>query len=343
MLDINKSKSSAACQKLPVRRSVAVPAIGISGPVRSHGISQMRNYIIFDEYIFKRNLMSPIFRPVELFVGGIRTIIVDPHNEILPFWFQEIISRRCRLIAVRIDAHHDMFQCCPALPAREGRGKFEFIEKLLPALQEYSRCKVNEGNFTAPAFHYDVLGALYHFHPGRNRIDAYGRVSGSETLDAPKTAAVREEKRAGRFSGSGGSALHSGRMIVWEECRDRIAGVSNGSNCGSGGSSGNGCNAKVSPKATGITLNDFKKDMQDCDLPVAVGFDLDGLYGNDDRGPPEEVMRKRMDGILQVLKSIPRPAFICLARSQSPRCYVPAGIVDRVQELALGLIKAVWL
>jgi len=33
---------------------------------------------------------------------------------------------------VRIDAHHDMFQCCPALPARERRGKFEFIERLLP-------------------------------------------------------------------------------------------------------------------------------------------------------------------------------------------------------------------
>ena len=29
--------------------------------------------------------MTSIFRPVELSIGGIQTIIIDPHNKILPF------------------------------------------------------------------------------------------------------------------------------------------------------------------------------------------------------------------------------------------------------------------
>ena len=91
-----------------------------------------------------------------------------------------------------------------------------------------------------------------------------------------------------------------------------------------------------------ITQSDFKSDLEECELPVAVGFDLDGLYGNGDRGPPEEVTKKRLAGVAQVLQSVTRPAFICLARSQTPRSYVPERIVDRVQESALGLIKEVY-
>ncbi|MBP7069966.1 MAG: hypothetical protein KBA97_02725 [Methanothrix sp.] len=61
------------------------------------------------------------FPHVELDINGIKTIIVDPHNEIMPYWFMEFLRRKCSLIALRIDAHHDMFHCCPALPALEGR------------------------------------------------------------------------------------------------------------------------------------------------------------------------------------------------------------------------------
>jgi len=213
-----------------------------------------------------------------------------------------------------------MFQCSPALPAREGRGKFEFIAKLLPALQDYSRHKVNEGNFTCPGFHYDVLAALYHFHPGKNQMEAYGRVCGSETADAPKTAAVRDAHSAVYGGGGGG-------RIVWvdgqpQECR--------------------GCDAKIAPTPRRITLSDFKRDLQDCELPVVIGFDLDGLYGNEDRGSPEDVVKRRLDRIATVMRSVPTPAFICLARSQTPRSYVPPNLVDRLQEAALALINEAY-
>ncbi|MDD4161535.1 MAG: hypothetical protein PHW87_03555 [Methanothrix sp.] len=85
---------------------------------------------------------------------------------------------------VRIDAHHDMFQCCPALPARERRGKFEFIERLLPLCRNtHAIASMIETSPVRP-FTAMSLGPLYHFHPAKNRIDAYGRVSRSETADA---------------------------------------------------------------------------------------------------------------------------------------------------------------
>ncbi|NTV28189.1 MAG: hypothetical protein HGA93_05890 [Methanothrix sp.] len=255
------------------------------------------------------------FSPVELFIGGIKIVIIDPHNDIIPYWFQEFLRHKCSLLVVRIDAHHDMFHYCPALPAREGRERFEFLARLMPYLQDYCREKVNEGNFTCPAFHYGVVGALYHFLPQENQIDAYGRVSGSEVIDAPRTA----EKRAPNHAGKS-------KWIVWDDNYARLKGGS----------------AKSSPVPQKITLNDFKRDLQDCLLPTAVGFDLDGLYGNSDKGSPDEVMKNKLEGVRRVLESVSRPEFICLARSQTPRSYVPAKIVDQVQESALSLIKEVY-
>lgn len=255
------------------------------------------------------------FSPVELSVGGIKTVIIDPHNEILPYWFQEFLRQKCRLVVVRIDAHHDMFHCCPALPAREGREKFRFLKKLMPYLQDYSLSKVNEGNFTCPGFHYGVLGALYHYSPRENRIDAYGRVSGSETVGVPGTVERSSHHNARRS-----------KWIIWDEAASGLKG---------------GC-AKTTPEPGKVTQSDFNRDLQDCLLPIVIGFDLDGLYGNGDRGPPEVVIKKRLEGVRKVLQSVTRPAFICLARSQTPRSYIPAKVVDRVQESALGLINEVY-
>jgi hypothetical protein len=253
--------------------------------------------------------------PVELSIGGIKIIIIDPHNHIVPYWFGEFLHHRCNLIVVRIDAHHDMFHQCPALPAREGREKFQFLYRLMPYLQDYCREKVNEGNFTCPGFHYGALGALYHFNPKENQIDAYGRVSGSETIDTPKTT----EKKAAFGKGKG-------KWIVWDENITRLRGNS----------------AKALPVPRKITLNDFNRDMKDCLLPAAVGFDLDGLYGNGDRGSPDDVMKKRLADVRKVLESVARPQFICLARSQTPRSYIPAKIVDNAQKSALGLIRETY-
>ena len=254
------------------------------------------------------------FPHVMLDINGIKTIIVDPHNEIMPYWFMEFLRCKYSLIALRIDAHHDMFHCCPALPAREGRERHHHLQRLLPYLQQYSRSLVNEGNFTCPAFHYGVIRALYHYHPGRERLEAYGRASGSETKDPPKT---REK------SGPGGS-----RWIFWDGGETDLA--------------GDEASPKTAPLPRRISRHDFQRDLQDCLHPVAVGIDLDGFYGNDDRGPVEMLLRKRIEAVRPLLLAVSRPAFICLARSQTPRSYIPERAVDLVQRAVLGLIREIY-
>lgn len=255
--------------------------------------------------------------PGELMIGAIRVIIIDPHNHILPYWFREFLANRSRLVAVRIDAHHDMFHCCPALPAREGRDRLEYVSRLMPYLGSYCQDKVNEGNFTAPAFHCGILAALYHFRPRDNRMDAYGRVSGSACIGEPKTRERRADPREGKI-----------KRIVWDESSTDLQGSS----------------AKTFPVPENIALNDFSRDMRDCILPIAVGFDLDGLYDNGDRGSssPDEVINERLAKVRTVLESVKRPQFICLARSQTPRSYIPAEAVDRAQKSALKLIREIY-
>jgi len=210
-----------------------------------------------------------------------------------------------------------MFHCCPALPAREGRDAFEYISRLMPSLYSYSREKVNEGNFTAPAFHCGIVAALYHFRPKDNKMDAYGRVSGSVSIGEPKTT----ERR-------GNHGESKGRRIVWDESFTDLQGSS----------------AKTFPVPKKVALNDFSRDMQDCILPIAVGFDLDGLYENGDKGSssPDEIINDRLAMVRRVLDSIARPQFICLARSQTPRSYIPAEVVDRAQNSALNLIWKIY-
>ena len=255
--------------------------------------------------------------PIELLIGGIRVIVIDPHNHILPYWFREFLANRSRLVAVRIDAHHDMFHYCPALPAREGRDAFEYISRLMPYLNSYCQEKVNEGNFTTPAFHCGIIAALYHFRPRDNRMDAYGRISGSDSIGEPKTRERRKNPQECKI-----------KRIVWDEISTELQ----------------GSGAKTFPVPEKITRNDFCRDMQDCILPVAIGFDLDGLYENGDRGSgsPDEIINDRLAKVGRVLDSIARPQFICLARSQTPRSYIPAEVVDLAQESALKLIRRIY-
>jgi len=115
-----------------------------------------------------------------------KTVVVDSHNEVLPYWVEEYLRLRLPLVIVRIDRHHDMNHECLTLPAREGRSLFKYLAKIKPQISEYAKIKLNEGNFTCPAFHYGIVGALYHFDPRDTRIDAYGRVFKGEIIDSPK-------------------------------------------------------------------------------------------------------------------------------------------------------------
>jgi hypothetical protein len=241
-----------------------------------------------------------------------KTVVVDSHNEVLPHWIEEFLKHKLPFVVVRIDKHHDMFQECPALPAREGRSIFDHLERMMPHIAEYARRRLNEGNFTCPAFHYGIVGSLYHFNPEKERIDAYGRVSGGEFKDSPKT--IMKSTSIGRKKIN---------LIVWDDTQMKLR--------NQGG--------KYVPAPQSLPLDVFKKDLEESQFPIVVGFDLDGLYGIGDRGSPDEVIGKRLRRAMKVLECVASPVLACIARSQTPRAYVPPDLVDSLQEMVLHLME----
>ncbi|MDD1742849.1 MAG: hypothetical protein LUQ47_05895 [Methanotrichaceae archaeon] len=73
-----------------------------------------------------------------------------------------------------------------------------------------------------------------------------------------------------------------------------------------------------------------------------ICFDLDGLYGIRDKGPTEKIVGERLRKSKQILECVPSPIFAGIARSQTPRTYVPPEIVDDLQNEALRLIEMIY-
>jgi hypothetical protein len=241
-----------------------------------------------------------------------QTVIIDSHNEVLLYWIREYCRHKMPLVVVRIDRHHDMFSDCPRLPAKEGRNIFDYFDRMMPEIYEYAKRRLNEGNFTCPAFHYGILGSLYHFDPRKEKIDAYGRVFGGEFLDAPKTRI--------RSSFAGGKKID---LIEWDGASTRLRKQ----------------NGKLVPAPQSIGVRAFEVDLEESSFPVVIGFDLDGLCTTDERELAKRAIEKRLKRVKSLLECISSPVLACIARSQTPRAYVPADMVDELQEAALCLMK----
>ena len=244
-----------------------------------------------------------------------KTVIVDCHKEVLPYWFNEYLRLKLPLVEVRIDQHHDMNHECPVLPAREGRQILKYFSEIMPYILEYTKIEINEANFTCPAFHYGIIGAMYHFNPRGEEIEAYGRVSGSEFTDAPKTK---------REAISIGGNIRN--RILWDKAQTKLR-IRGG---------------KSIPVSQKITMDEFRRDIEKSSFPAVIGFDLDAIYGIGERKPTEEVLGKRLGRVECLLKCVSSPAFACIARSQTPRRYVPGEMVDSLQEAATNLIQTIY-
>lgn len=243
-------------------------------------------------------------------------LIVDSHNEVLPYWFRAYLKLKLPLVVVRIDKHHDMNQECLVLPSREGRHIFDHFEKIMPYIFEYAKEKLNEANFTCPAFHYGVVGALYHFNPRKKEIDAYGRVSGGNFINQPRTTLKPIFISGNRIN-----------RIFWDEDQTKIKFQGE----------------KAIPVPQKLPLDIFKRDMEGCEYPIAIGFDLDGLYGIDEKGSPIEEVDKRIKRMKDLLECVSSPILALVVRSQNPRAYVPPILVDCLQETAVHLIERKYM
>ena len=99
----------------------------------------------------------------------------------------------------------------PSVARKRRKTNSKYFSEIMPYILEYTKIEINEANFTCPAFHYGIIGAMYHFNPRGEEIEAYGRVSGSEFTDAPKTK---------REAVSIGGKIRN--RILWDEAQTEL-------------------------------------------------------------------------------------------------------------------------
>ncbi len=96
--------------------------------------------------------------PLELQIAGIPTVIVDDHNEVLPFWSHFDTKP---FVLLHVDAHHDLW-CRNGIGAKSIRYKRQTNKW---RKSTYTSRRIDDGNFICWAVHQGIVGAMYHYNP----------------------------------------------------------------------------------------------------------------------------------------------------------------------------------
>jgi len=119
-------------------------------------------------------------------IGGIPTVVVDPHHHVLPTWFEYFENQKVNL--VHIDRHSDLWEpwnSCVDEPPRK-------IEEL----DEYVKSSLWEGCFIQPAVYFGLLDSVYIFDPRSTIVGEYLR---------PEAPLYDEQL----------TAIHNGNNLCW--------------------------------------------------------------------------------------------------------------------------------
>lgn len=118
--------------------------------------------------------------PMKIEIAGIKTWVVDPHNEVLPFWYR---LSRFPAILIHIDDHSDM----SAGSRTFENAKNEYPYANITTLYDYAKNCLGIESFISVAMHDGIVGGVYHIAPRHDTIRSYGRVQNDEFVGAPKT------------------------------------------------------------------------------------------------------------------------------------------------------------
>jgi len=128
--------------------------------------------------------------PLELVIGNIETVIVDPHNEVFSYWYKRKSEKTYALL--HIDNHDDM--CLPSLT-------FEGFKSLRTkaTIEDYAKSMVI-GQFISPAAFYGILDNVYWFDPRKKWIRQYNQF-------------IREELEGRMFLGKKRERINIRKMV----------------------------------------------------------------------------------------------------------------------------------
>ncbi len=147
-------------------------------------------------------------------IAGIETLVVDSHNEVLPFWYN---LDRTPAVVIHIDDHSDM----SAGSRTFDNAKREYPYAKIVTIEDYARECLGIESFISVAMHDGKVGAVYHIAPRHDRIRAYGRIQKDEFIEVPKTAV-----ESGKLKWNDGKSLPSYDELQEHELVHEINGTS---------------------------------------------------------------------------------------------------------------------
>lgn len=98
--------------------------------------------------------------PKEIRIQSIPTVIVDPHNEVLPFWMGA--ADRQALLLMHIDYHDDMFSASEFV-----QPKFKWLRDV--QIKRYAK-KTHCGSFILPAINLGAVKEVYWYMPQKDQL-----------------------------------------------------------------------------------------------------------------------------------------------------------------------------
>jgi hypothetical protein len=110
---------------------------------------------------------EPVYnKPRTLEISGIKTVIVDPHNEVFDPWFNLSDETNESATLIHVDRHSDMADYEISLES--------FYEEGNSGIEDYTK-ELSICSFIAPAFHYNMVDRAYWIQPeNKIEISSYG-------------------------------------------------------------------------------------------------------------------------------------------------------------------------
>lgn len=270
-----------------------------------------------DDEMFLVQSRRGVYTPPRILpIAGIPGVVVDPHNEVFPYWWA--FSQDRQAVVIHIDNHSDIQADTPLLnPGTRADAT---------TIDDYTRSSLTIASFIAPAIHYRVAGPVYWVDPRRNFSYTYGRIRQGRSL-CLGTAIHDEHIQWDPSNGATSLNTELGNEQLVAELREYV----------------------------GPLIVDIDLDAFDCISDRAIDeYPLLRMQSYE-RGDPcyrlcikKDPMRwpgvrhPRIKKTLDLLASLPRPGLITIARSQTPLFFVPPEVVDDIEAQTIVGLTALY-
>lgn len=276
---------------------------------------------------------KPYQTPQEGRIGKIPLVIVDPHNEVFGYWFNQFHGAKPAVL-LHIDEHED--DCLGASQMFSNTSGVQLMERQSKGTypHEYAKEKLDCASFIVPSFYYGLISDFYWAQPHTtwdmlpNAINTNCELNRGVNCvnytysvfnNLPEvTTTVKGERHFvfRQIDGWEGKPYRFGQYLVVDKPALLMRGaIFDGQN---------------SPLILDIDLDAFS-------LPKKAK----GFFGHD-LNAYINYARLGIARTTNLLRKLPAPALITISRSQNPKAYIEPELVDTVQQDVLDMLNLLY-